>query len=141
MLMGEYNHTLDAKGRIIIPAKLRDQLGDVFVVSKGLDGRLFAFPSSEWEKLVNKIQALPLTDKNARKFSRYLLAGASETELDKQGRALLPQTLREAAGLEKDVVLCGVGNRLEIWAKETWAKEAHYEDIDELAEMMADLGI
>ncbi|MBR6704523.1 MAG: division/cell wall cluster transcriptional repressor MraZ [Lachnospiraceae bacterium] len=141
MLMGEYNHTLDAKGRIIIPVKLREQLGDNFVVSKGLDGCLFAFPSGEWEKLVNKLQALPLTDKNARKFSRYLLAGASEAELDKQGRALLPQTLREAADLVKDVVLCGVGNRLEIWSKEAWTKESHYEDIDELAEMMADLGI
>ena len=141
MLMGEYNHTLDAKGRIIIPVKLREQLSDNFVVSKGLDGCLFAFPSGEWEKLVNKLQALPLTDKNARKFSRYLLAGASEAELDKQGRALLPQTLREAADLVKDVVLCGVGNRLEIWSKEAWTKESHYEDIDELAEMMADLGI
>ncbi|MBO4872315.1 MAG: division/cell wall cluster transcriptional repressor MraZ [Lachnospiraceae bacterium] len=141
MLMGEFNHTLDAKGRIIIPSRLREQLGEIFVVSKGLDGCLFAFPSGEWEKLVNKIQALPLTDKNARKFSRYLLAGASETELDKQGRALLPQTLREAAKLEKDVVLCGVGNRLEIWSKEAWTAESHYEDIDELAEMMADLGI
>ena len=141
MLMGEYNHTLDAKGRIIIPVKLREQLGDNFVVSKGLDGCLFAFPSGDWEKLVNKLQALPLTDKNARKFSRYLLAGASEAELDKQGRALLPQTLREAADLVKDVVLCGVGNRLEIWSKEAWTKESHYEDIDELAEMMADLGI
>ena len=141
MLMGEYNHTLDAKGRIIIPVRIREQLGESFVVSKGLDGCLFAFPSGEWEKLVNKIQALPLTDKNARKFSRYLLAGASETELDKQGRALLPQTLREAAKLEKDVVLCGVGNRMEIWSKEAWNNESHYEDIDELAEMMADLGI
>ena len=141
MLMGEYNHSLDAKGRIIVPSRLRDQLGETFVVSKGLDGCLFAFPSAEWEKLVSKIQALPLTDKNARKFSRYLLAGASEAELDKQGRALLPQTLRDAAGLVKDVVLCGVGNRMEIWSKEAWAKESHYEDIDELAEMMADLGI
>lgn len=141
MLMGEYNHTLDAKGRIIVPARIREQLGDKFVVSKGLDGCLFAFPTGEWEKLVNKIQALPLTDKNARKFSRYLLAGASEAELDKQGRALLPQHLREAAKLEKDVVLCGVGSRMEIWSKEAWTNESHYEDIDVLAEMMADLGI
>ena len=141
MLMGEYNHTLDAKGRIIVPSRIREQLGEKFVVSKGLDRCLFAFPTEEWEKLVSKIQALPLTDKNARKFSRYLLAGASEAELDKQGRALLPQPLREAADLEKDVVLCGVGNRMEIWSKENWTKESHYEDIDELAEMMAALGI
>ncbi len=141
MLMGEYNHSLDAKGRIIVPSRLRDQLGETFVVSKGLDGCLFAFPSSEWDKLVDKLQALPLTNKDARKFSRYFLAGASEVELDKQGRALLPQTLRESAGLEKDVVLCGVGNRIEIWSKEKWDDVSRYDDVDELAEKMADLGI
>ena len=141
MLMGEYNHSLDAKGRIIVPSRLRDQLGETFVVSKGLDGCLFAFPSSEWDKLVDKLQALPLTNKDARKFSRYFLAGASEVELDKQGRALLPQTLRESAGLEKDVVLCGVGNRIEIWSKDKWDDISRYDDVDELAEKMADLGI
>ena len=133
MLMGEYNHTLDAKGRIIIPARIREQLGERFVVSKGLDGCLFAFPSEEWEKLVNKLQALPLTNKDARKFSRYFLAGASEVELDKQGRALLPQPLRESAGLEKDVVLCGVGSRREIWTKERWDDISRYDDVDDLA--------
>ena len=141
MLMGEYNHSLDAKGRIIVPSRLRDQLGESFVVSKGLDGCLFAFPPEEWDKLVEKLQALPLTNKDARKFSRYFLAGASEVELDKQGRALLPQTLREAAGLEKDVVLCGVGNRIEIWSKDKWDDISRYDDVDELAEKMADLGI
>ena len=117
MLMGEYSHSLDAKGRIIIPAKLREQLGDTFVVSKGLEGCLFVFPPAEWEKLSNKIQALPLTDPRGRKFSRYFFSGASELEVDKQGRALLPPNLREEAKLEKDVVLCGVGNRVEIWSK------------------------
>ena len=141
MLMGEYNHSLDAKGRIIIPAKLRDQLGDTFVVTKGLDGCLFVFPPVEWEKLVNKIQALPLTNTNARKFSRYFLAGASEVEVDKQGRALLPGTLREEAKLEKDVVLCGVGNRVEIWSREAWSDVSRYENVEELAENMAELGI
>ena len=141
MLMGEYNHTLDAKGRIIIPAKLRDQLGDSFVVSKGLDGCLFVFPPAEWEKLANQLQALPLTNTDARKFSRYFLAGASEVEVDKQGRALLPANLREEAGLEKDVVLCGVGSRVEIWAKEVWSDVSHYEKVEELAENLAGLGI
>ena len=141
MLMGEYNHALDAKGRIIIPSRLREELGDHFVVCKGMDGCLFAFPMEGWEKLVSKLQALPLTNKAARKFSRYFLAGAADVEPDKQGRALLPQPLREAAGLEKDVVLCGVGDRLEIWSKDAWTAESHYEDIDELAEMMAELGI
>ncbi|MBP3729484.1 MAG: division/cell wall cluster transcriptional repressor MraZ [Lachnospiraceae bacterium] len=141
MLMGEYNHSLDAKGRIIIPAKMRDQLGESFVISKGMDGCLFVFPQAEWEKVANKLQALPLTDAKVRQFSRIFLAGASEVELDKQGRVLLPQNLREEAGLEKDVVLCGVGNRAEIWAKERWADISRVDNIDELAEYMAVLGI
>ena len=141
MLMGEYNHALDAKGRIIIPSRLREELGEHFVVCKGMDGCLFAFPMEGWEKLVGKLQALPLTNKAARKFSRYFLAGAADVEPDKQGRALLPQTLREAAHLEKDVVLCGVGDRLEIWSRDAWTAESHYENIDELSEMMAELGI
>ncbi|MBQ6074830.1 MAG: division/cell wall cluster transcriptional repressor MraZ [Lachnospiraceae bacterium] len=141
MLMGEYSHSLDAKGRIIIPAKLRDQLGGTFVVCKGLERCLFVFSPAEWEKLANKLQTLPLTDARARKFSRYLLAGASEVEMDKQGRALLPQNLRESAGLIRDVVLCGVGNRAEIWSKEAWEDISRYDDIDELAEQMAALGI
>lgn len=141
MLMGEYSHSLDAKGRIIIPAKLREQLGDTFVVSKGLEGCLFVFPPAEWEKLSNKIQALPLTDPRGRKFSRYFFSGASELEVDKQGRALLPPNLREEAKLEKDVVLCGVGNRVEIWSKEKWEDISHYDDIEELAEQLAELGI
>ena len=141
MLMGEYSHSLDAKGRIIIPSRLREELGERFVICKGMDGCLSAYPMEGWEKLAGKLQALPLTNKAARKFSRYVLAGAAEVELDKQGRALLPQNLREAAKLEKDVVLCGVGDRLEIWSKEAWTDAAHYEDIDELAELMAELGI
>ena len=141
MLMGEYSHSLDAKGRVIIPFKMREQLGERFVVSKGLDGCLFAFPTAEWEKFEGKLQMLPLTNKDARKFSRYFLSGAAEVELDKQGRALLPQSLREAAELEKDIVLCGVGNRIEIWDKKKWTDFPTYDDVDELSEKMADLGI
>lgn len=141
MLMGEYNHSLDAKGRFIVPAKLREQLGERFVVSKGLDGCLFAFPPEEWAKLEAKIQDLPLTNMRARKFARHILAGASEMELDKQGRVLLPLNLREAAKLEKDIVLCGVGSRMEIWDKDTWQSYSLYDDMEEVAENMADLGI
>ena len=141
MLMGEYSHSLDAKGRLIFPAKLREQMGDKFVISKGLDGCLFAFPPEEWEKLETKLMKLPLTNKEARKFSRYLLAGAIEAELDKQGRVLLPQNLREAAALERDVVLCGVGSRVEIWDRGRWLTCSGYEDVDEIADNMADLGI
>jgi len=141
MLMGEYNHSLDAKGRFIVPAKLREQLGERFVISKGLDGCLFAFPPEEWAKLEAKIQDLPLTNMRARKFARHILAGASEMELDKQGRVLLPLNLREAAKLEKDIVLCGVGSRMEIWDKDTWQSYSLYDDMEEVAENMADLGI
>ena len=141
MLMGEYNHSLDAKGRFIVPAKLREQLGERFVVTKGLDQCLFAFPLDEWAKLEEKIQSLPLTDMRARKFSRHILAGASEMELDKQGRALLPSNLRTAAGLEKDIVLCGVGSRMEIWDKDKWSSYSLYDDMEEVAENLAGLGI
>ena len=141
MLMGEYNHSLDAKGRFIVPAKLREQLGERFVISKGLDGCLFAFPPGEWAKRKAKIQDLPLTNMRARKFARHILAGASEMELDKQGRVLLPLNLREAAKLEKDIVLCGVGSRMEIWDKDTWQSYSLYDDMEEVAENMADLGI
>ena len=141
MLMGTYNHSVDPKGRVIIPAKLREELGDVFVISRGLDDCLFLFPTREWQRFEAKLQTLPLTSKDARKFVRYFLAGAAEVELDKQGRALIPQNLRDAAGLEKDVVLCGVGSRVELWDKETWEKASSYDDVNELAERMAELGI
>lgn len=101
MLMGEYNHTIDAKGRLIVPAKFREVLGDEFVVTKGLDNCLFVYPNDEWQKFEEKLQTLPLTNKNARQFTRFFLAGAASVEVDKQGRILLPSVLREFAGLEK----------------------------------------
>ena len=122
MLMGEYNHTIDAKGRLIVPAKFREVLGDEFVVTKGLDNCLFVYPNDEWQKFEEKLQTLPLTNKNARQFARFFVAGATPCELDKQGRILLPATLREFAGLEKDVVLTGMLNRIEIWSKEKWTR-------------------
>ena len=105
MFMGEYNHTIDAKGRLIIPSKFRELLGEEFVLTKGLDGCLSIYPMDEWEAFEMKLRALPLTNKNARTFSRFFVAGATTCELDKQGRILVPQTLREFAGLEKDVCL------------------------------------
>ena len=102
MLIGEYEHTLDSKGRIAMPAKLRKDMGDTFIVTKGLDGCLFAFSSEEWLNFEEKLKALPLSDKNARNFVRFFLAGATECELDKQGRFLIPSNLRIAAKLEKD---------------------------------------
>ena len=120
MFMGEYSHTIDAKGRIIVPAKFRESLGDNFVVTKGLDNCLFVYTSEDWRKFEEKLRTLPLTNKDARKFTRFFLAGAAEMEIDKQGRILIPSVLREFAALEKDVVLVGVGSRIEIWDKARW---------------------
>ncbi len=142
MFMGEYNHTIDAKGRLIVPAKFREALGDEFVVTKGLDGCLFVYSNSEWNAFEEKLRTLPLTNKNARQFTRFFLAGAAACEVDKQGRILLPQVLREFAKLEKDVVLVGVASRIEIWSKEVWEESVNtYDtDMDEVAENMEDLG-
>lgn len=143
MLMGEYEHTLDAKGRISMPAKLRKDMGDTFILTKGLDGCLFAFSQEEWLNFETKLKALPLSDKNARNFVRFFLAGATECEIDKQGRFLLINTLREYAEITKEVIIIGVGTRLEIWDKEKWKKYNSNENIsaDTIAENMTMLGI
>ena len=141
MFMGEYNHTVDTKGRLIVPSKFREQLGDEFVVTKGLDGCLFVYSKSEWENIEEKFRNVPLTTKDARKFARFFFAGAASCEVDKQGRILLPVVLREYAGLEKDVVSVGVFNRVEIWDKDKWQESNSYDDMDEIAEHMADLGL
>ena len=120
MFRGEYNHSVDTKGRLIIPSKFREQLGEEFIVTRGLDGCLFVFPMKEWEDYEEKLRKLPTTNKNARSFVRFLTAGATSCEFDKQGRILLPATLRKFAGIEKDVVLAGLLNRIEIWSEETW---------------------
>lgn len=142
MFMGEYSHTIDTKGRLIIPSKFREELGETFVVTKGLDGCLFVFSDEEWKAFEIKLKSLPLTNKNARQFARFFVAGATPCELDKQGRILLPATLREFAGLEKDVVLTGMLNRIEIWSKEKWNENNFLDDVamDEIAEQMTDLG-
>ena len=142
MFMGEYNHTIDGKGRVIVPAKFRDALGDGFVVTKGLDGCLFVYPPDAWQAFEEKLQSLPLTNKNSRQFARFFLAGAASCEVDKQGRILLPQVLREFAGLEKEVVMVGVANRVEIWSKERWKEciDSYDDDMDEVAENMESLG-
>lgn len=142
MFMGEYNHTIDAKGRLIIPSKFRESLGDDFVVTKGLDGCLFVYPNSEWSAFEEKLRTLPLTNKDARKFSRFFLAGAATCEVDKQGRILVPAVLRDFAELEKEVVLVGVLSRIEIWSKSKWedANDA-YDNMDDIAEHMEELGL
>ena len=141
MFMGEYDHTIDAKGRVIIPSKFREELGNEFVVTKGLEQCLFVYSQEEWQRIETNFREKPLTSKDARKFMRFFFAGAATCEVDKQGRVLLPANLREYAGIEKDVVSVGVLSRVEIWSKERWADNSDYEDMDEIAEHMAELGI
>ena len=141
MFMGEYSHTIDAKGRLIIPSKFREQLGEEFILTKGLDGCLSIFPQDEWKVFEEKLKALPLTNKNARTFSRFFVSSATSCELDKQGRILVTSTLREFAGLEKDVVLTGNITRIEIWSKEKWIENSSFDDMDAIAEGMQDMGI
>ena len=141
MLIGEYEHTIDAKGRLSMPSKLRRDMGEAFIVTKGLDGCLFAFSQEEWKNFETKLKSLPLSDKNARNFVRFFLAGATECEIDKQGRFLIPSNLREAGKLEKEAVIIGVGTRLEIWNKDIWNSKDEEISADEIAENMTMLGI
>ncbi len=143
VLMGEYLHTVDNKGRIILPAKLRDELGESFILTKGLDNCLFVYGKEEWAILENKLKQLPLAKPEARAFVRFFFAGAAEAECDKQGRVLLPVNLREYAKLDKDAVVIGVSNRVEIWSKDAWDKynEEVSPAVTQIAEELADLGI
>ena len=141
MFMSEYNHTIDPKGRLIIPSKFREALGDEFVVPKGMDGCLFVYANEDWNAFEQKLTALPLINKEARKFARFFLAGAAQVEADKQGRILLPASLREFAGLDKDVVLVGVGSRIEIWSREKWEDINSDTDMDDIAAAMEGLGL
>lgn len=143
MFIGEYQHSIDSKGRLIIPAKFREDLGDVFIITKGLDNCLFVYPKSEWTILEEKLKLLPLTRKDARAFVRFFFSGATECELDKQGRILIPGNLREHCKIDKDAVIIGVSNRVEIWSKEEWELYNDDEDLsyESIAEKMAELGI
>jgi len=142
MFMGQYQHSLDPKGRVIIPSKFREQLGESFILTKGLDHCLFVYPKDEWNVLEQKLKSLPFTQKDARAFIRFFFSGAVETEMDKQGRILIPPQLREHARIEKDLMIIGVSNRVEIWSLEEWesySKEAS-ETYEEIAEKL-DLGL
>ncbi len=143
MLMGEFQHSIDAKGRLIVPAKLREQLGEKFIVTRGLDGCLFGYPLSEWNQLEAKLSEMPLAKKDARTFVRFFYSAATECEIDKQGRINIPTTLREHAKLTKACVIIGVANRIEIWDEEKWhafSEEAE-ENFDEIAETMIGFGL
>ena len=141
MLIGEYEHSLDAKGRLIMPSKLRDDIGEKFIITKGLDGCLFAFSIEEWKIFEQKLRSLPISNKDARAFSRFFFAGAMDCEIDKQGRFLISSNLREFAGLTKEVVIVGMDSRIEIWSKDKWQKCDEDISADEIAEKMQMLGI
>lgn len=143
MFMGEYKHNVDTKGRMIVPAKFREELGDTFVVTRGLDKCLFAYPMDEWKVIEEKLKQLPLTKKDARAFTRFFFSGAIECEVDKQGRINIPQTLRNYAVLEKECVVIGVSERVEIWANDKWQDyvEESEESFAELAENLMDFDI
>ncbi len=143
MFLGEYQHTVDNKGRVIIPARFREGLGSCFIIAKGLDHCLFLYSPEEWAQLEEKLRSISFTRADARAFNRFFFSGASEAELDRQGRILLPPALRLYAELERDAVFIGVSNRVEIWSVERWEHyrrqaETAYE---QLAERMVDLDL
>ncbi|HHW62068.1 MAG TPA: division/cell wall cluster transcriptional repressor MraZ [Syntrophomonadaceae bacterium] len=143
MFLGEYKHSIDSKGRVTIPARFRDELGSSFVATKGLDDCIFIYPLDEWKVLDGKLRTLPFTRADVRSFVRFFFAGACELEMDKQGRILLPANLREYAGIEKDLVVIGVGSRVEIWSSETWAgyNQSTESSFESIAENLVDLGL
>lgn len=140
MFLGEFQHTIDDKGRIIIPAKFRDALGSDFIVTRGLDNCLFVYPRQEWNLLEQKLKQLPMMKSDARAFTRFFFSGASECEWDKQGRVNVPAHLREYAKLEKECVVIGVSTRVEIWDKATWDSYnlQSQESFNEIAEKLVD---
>lgn len=140
MFMGEYKHTIDVKGRMIIPSKFRLELGEVFILTRGLDKCLFGYPLSEWRQIEEKLKTLPLTKKDARAFTRFFFSGAMECELDKQGRINISAPLMQYAKLEKECVVIGVSNRIELWSKPIWDEyvKEQEQSFEEIAENMID---
>lgn len=140
MFMGEHHHNIDDKGRMIVPVKFREELGSSFVVTRGMDKCLFVYPENEWKQLEQKLKTLPFTKKDARAFTRFFFSGAAECELDKQGRVNIASTLRSYAMLEKECVIIGVSNRVEIWSKSIWEEyfAESEESFAEIAEGIVD---
>lgn len=143
MLMGEYHHNIDEKGRLIIPSKFRYELGEKFIVTRGLDGCLFVYPITEWNKVVDKLKTLPFTKKDARAFLRFFLSGATECIFDRQGRISIASPLIDYANLEKECIIIGVNDRLEIWSKNNWEKffSQNEENLSDIAEDLFEVDI
>ena len=134
LFIGEYNHTIDTKGRLIIPSKFCELLGEQVVATRGLDGCLFLSQVEEWKSFEEKLRNLPLADKKARKLKRFFASGAAFCDIDKQGRVLIPVPLREFAEIDKDVILIGAINRIELWDKERYREMNDYDDVDDIIE-------
>lgn len=143
MLLGEYQNTVDNKGRIIIPSRFREELGHRFILTKGLDHCLIIYSMEEWKRFEDKLKSLPIASKEARSFVRYFFSGAVECEADKQGRMNIPPHLREYARIEKDLVTIGVSDRVEIWSRQEWEAYQDSEAMgnDDIADKMAQFGI
>ena len=139
MLLGEFQHNIDAKGRVIVPAKFREELGDCFYVTKGLGGCLWAFPQREWDVILRKFEDMPMVE--SRDISRFFFSSATDAVPDGQGRILIPQKLRDHARLEKEVTFLGVNNRMEIWNTEAWEKAGEAFDETAMEAQMAKLGL
>ncbi len=141
MFMGEYRHNIDEKGRLIVPAKYRAELGESFIITKGLDRCLFVYPDAEWTALTERMKELPFTKSDARAFVRFFFSGASECSCDSQGRTVIPSNLRSYGQLDREAVIIGVGNRIEIWSGETWeefestAEETYEDSAEKLTDM------
>ena len=140
MLSGEYHHNIDEKGRIIIPSKIRCELGSKIVITRGLDGCLFGYSEKEWNSIMEKLSTLPFTKKDARSFTRFLTSGATILEFDKQGRVLLPSYLTEYASVLKEIVIVGVINRIELWSRENWEKfmNDNFDHLSDISENLFD---
>ena len=142
MLIGGYHHNIDEKSRIVLPAKYREELGNNFIITRGLDGCLFIYPNEEWQKIIEKLKDLPFTKKDARAFLRFFLSGAIESTFDKQGRVFIPGQLVNYASINKECVIIGVNERLEIWSKEKYDEffSSNEQNITDIAEDLFSLG-
>lgn len=143
MLIGEFTHTVDTKNRIAVPSKFRSELGEKMIITRGLDACLFVYPMRAWEKMAEKLSAFPVGDAQSRGFVRLLLAGATDTDVDKQGRIVIPEYLRSYAGVKKTVVVAGLFDRAEIWDAERWMdyKSKTEKDTENVAQKLGELGL
>ena len=141
MFKGEYVHSIDEKGRLIIPSRFREQLTDGFVITRGLDGCLYIYPDEAWKRLEEKLSTLPFSNKSARMITRFLVSAANELQLDRQGRILIPAALREYAKLEREVVLAGNLERIEVWDRSSWTENSTYDDMDAVSDSLREYGI